>query len=312
MGKQKKWFGVLMAGMLLIGGMLSGCGFFDGKMKENIVYMNYNDQSKFAEIIKEEFVKIANENELVVDYLDAQGNADLQRQQLDQVTKDGAKAVILLAVDGDSMVSAAENAVAAGIPVIAVNRKVNSAKVLNVIPNDYEAGVLQARYMEQNLPPGARVLYLQGPETQDGAQLRWVGFKEVYLDKHPDVKLLDRKCANYDRGEAKRIMMEWLSEHARVDAVVCGNDQMALGVVDALKEAKRQTGCHVSGIDAVHEALEAVREGDMDQTVYQNALYQASGAYRLMDEIYHGMHPKHGISVPFVSITRENISEYDK
>jgi len=310
--KKGKWRWSVLTGIFILGGMLSGCGFSNVSGKENIVYMNHNDQTRFTKILKNDFVKIAEEHALKVDYLDARGDAELQSRQLEQVAKEGAKAVLLVAVDGEIIVPAVEQAVAAGIPVIAVNRKVNSAKVLSVLPNEYEAGVLQARYMEQHLPADARILYLQGTETQDNAQMRWNGFKEVYLDKHEDVKLLDRKFADFDREKARQIMAEWLLKYPRIDAVVCGNDQMALGAVDALKAAKRQMGCHVSGIDAVQEALEAVKTGDMDQTVYQNTEFQASGAYRLVEEIYHGVRPKHGITVPFISITRENISRFDK
>ena len=108
-----------------------------------------------------------------------------------------------------------------------------------------------------------------------------------------------------------KIMSTWLSIFPKIDAVVCGNDQMAFGAIIALKAANRLQGCLVSGVDAVDEALDAVATGELAQTIKQDGIAQANGVVTILDQINRGETPN-DISVPFTSITRENLAQFRK
>ena len=66
-------------------------------------------------------------------------------------------------------------------------------------------------------------------------------------------------------------MTLWMKLFPRIDAVVAGNDNMALGAVQALKAANRMDGVLVSGVDATDEAIKAIAAGDMSRTMKQDA-----------------------------------------
>ena len=102
--------------LLCLFGVLAGCG--NQAKKETIVYMTHNDKAVFGSFIKEEFDKIAKQNNYPVQYLDAGGNADKQIAQFEEAVKNGAKQIVLLAVDETKIVPAVEKAVAAGVNVV--------------------------------------------------------------------------------------------------------------------------------------------------------------------------------------------------
>ena len=305
----KKCLG-LICGVSLAAGVLTGCG--DGGGGDNVAYLCFDESDAFGgQLIKSEFQKGAQSKGLNVEYYDAKGDGNLQIDQMKEVIANHPKAIILLPVDGDSIVPSVEQANEAEIPVVVLNRGVNGGKVLLSDSNNLDAGILQAQYMASHLPQGAKVVYLHGASNQSAAQLRWQGFKKECLDKRPDIELLDMQDGNWSKTEGMKIMAVWLSLYPKIDGVICGNDQMALGAIAVLKASNRLAGCQVSGVDAVDDALKAVAAGEMVQTIKQDAAGQAQGAADIVASIISGGSPSN-VVVPFTSITKENIAQFRK
>ena len=290
--------------------MLAGCG--SNAKKEKIVYMTHNDKAVFGSLIKREFDRIAKKNGYSVEYLDAQGDADRQIQQFEEAVEGGAKYVVLLAVDEKKIVAAAEKAVAAGVCVIPVNRHVRTTKIVGVYSDEYGAGEMQAEYMARNLPTGASVFYLQGTGNQLSSQLRWEGFRDGCLDKRPDIRLVDSQDGGYSRERARRITEAWARDYTQIDAVVCANDEMALGALAALKEARRSRGCMIAGIDATADALDAIAAGEIRMTIKQDAKRQAQGAYQLLEDFRAGKARQSNLKISMLPVTKENLSQFRK
>ena len=87
---------------------------------------------------------------------------------------------------------------------------------------------------------------------------------------------------------------------------------MAVGAVQALKDAGRLNGCLVSGVDAVDDALKLIASGEMSQTVKQDADALAEGVFKLTDACLKGTIPTENITVDFTPITKENIAQFRK
>ena len=288
---------------------LTGCG---GGSGEGVAYLCFDRADAFGgTLIGEAFEKAAQSKGLNVTYYDAKGDANLQVDQMKEAVANGVKSIVLLAADGDILAPEVVNANEKGITVITVNRGVNGGEHFDVMSDDYEAGKLQGEYLSNTLPQGAQIAYLEGENTQGSARKRWEGFKASCLDKRSDIKLLDMQDGGWSKTEGMKITALWLTLFPKIDAVVCGNDQMALGAVAALKAANRLQGCQVSGVDAVDDALKAIANGEMVQTIKQDAVKQAEGAAELAATVESGGTPSN-ITVPFVSITKENLSQYAK
>ena len=168
---------------------------------------------------------------------------------------------------------------------------------------------MQGEYMAAHLPPNAKIVYLQGDETQSSAVGRWEGFKAACLDKRSDVQLLSFVDAGWSKAEALKTMMLWMNMFPEINGVVAGNDEMALGAIAALKGANRLSGCLVSAVDATPAGLAAVEAGEMAQTIKQDAKAQGEGALTLVEGFLKGNPPSGDLAIPFTSITADNLAQ---
>jgi ribose transport system substrate-binding protein len=76
------------------------------------------------------------------------------------------------------------------------------------------------------------------------------------------VKILDRQYANWNRDDAFKVMQDFLSKHPKIDAVWAADDDMALGVLEAIRQAKREDIKFVVGGAGMKEMVKRVMDGD--------------------------------------------------
>ena len=124
----------------------------------------------------------------------------------------------------------------------------------------------------------------------------------------------------WDTGRAKELMQILLKTGVPVDCVLCNNDSMALGVVEACKEAGIDlSAVPVLGVDATAEGCAAIEAGEMAFTVYQSGTGQGEAAIEYALRIANGQSVKdvEGITedglyvwVPFVKVDSTNVSSY--
>ena len=132
--------------------------------------------------------------------------------------------------------------------------------------------------------------------------------------------------ANWDTAQANEKMLATWAAHPEIELVFANNDQMATGVIAALNQSGYNTGeegapsIAVIGVDAVDEALEAIRAGKMTATVKQDgdAMGEANIRFamnKLINDAWiEGLESKYklnddGVSVfiPYAKITQENV-----
>src|SRR5258708_38597034 len=92
------------------------------------------------------------------------------------------------------------------------------------------------------------------------------------------IRVLEKQSAKWKRTEAADLMTNWLSAGLRPQAVVANDDEMAIGAIQALKQAKLLSRTIVAGIDATPDGLAAMKAGDLRATVFQNAPAQGRDA----------------------------------
>lgn len=287
----------------------AGCGADNSSDK--VYYLNWKETDGFTGQIKDKFLAEANSAGIEVEVKECNGDANTQLDQLNEAIKEKPGAIVLLATDGDGIVPTVEKANEAGIPVFITNRDVNGGKVYSVMSDERQAGQMQGEYMAKNLPPNAEIVYLEGEKGNAGSIARWEGFKEACLDKRPDIKLLAKTIGNWSKAEAMCDMTLWLQLFPKIDGVVAANDDMALGAMQALKANNRLSGCLVSGVDATDAALKAVQQGDMAQTVKQNADGLADGLFQLISASLKGQTVEN-MTVSFTPITKDNVAQFIK
>ena len=288
---------------------LAGCGS-QGSSSGKVFFSAHADATDYTGKLYNGVKAKAGAAGTEVEFLNANGDANLQIDQIYGAIDQKPAALIVLAVDGDAVIPAVEKANASGIPVIATNRDLNGGKFAKVMSDERQAGRLQGEYMAKHLPPDAKIVYLMGESSQSSAVQRWEGFKEACLDKRRDIQLLAKADGKWNESEGIKYMTLWMQVFPKIDAVIAGNDNMALGAMKALKAANRSQGVLISGVDAMDYAVAAVAAGDMSQTVKQDAEKTVDAINGLLQNALSGSVPTDDVKIPFTEITKDNVAQF--
>jgi inositol transport system substrate-binding protein len=124
--------------------------------------------------------------------------------------------------------------------------------------------------------------------------------------------VLADKTANYDRAQGMALMEDWLQAFPKIDGVICANDQMALGAIQALKAANRLTGTYIAGVDCTDEMLQDIKAGIADVSILQSAPLEAQGAYEMLKKLRAGETLPDQDIIPQVAVSKDNVDQYLK
>lgn len=201
--------------------------------------------------------------------LDAQDNPAKQLNDIEDLIQKKVDLIIINPTDSDAIVSAVESANDANIPVITVDRAANGGKVvLHIASDNVAGGRMAAEIIAKALGGKGNVVELVGIPGTSAARDRGKGFEEG-LKNYPGLKLVAKQVANFNRAEGLTVMENIIQANPNIDAVFAQNDEMALGAIEALKEAGMLDKVIVVGFDAIPDAVEAVKKGEMYATIAQ-------------------------------------------
>ena len=132
--------------------------------------------------------------------------------------------------------------------------------------------------------------------------------REAVLAEYPDCQIVLDDTANWNRDEAMELVENWLAGGTQIDAIICHNDIMAMGALQACQDSNLDIP--IIGIDATYDALCAVKDGTLAADVYQDVYGQAEEAFNVCVRILNGTDYEKTTYVPFQLITQENVDEY--
>ena len=185
-------------------------------------------------------------------------NVDEQKAMVEQVLKDRPDAVIFIPVDDVAMVDSVKKLNEAKIPVVLVSNPLPGSFVTYVGADDFEIGYREARYLFEHLGAKGKIVVIEGTPAAPTNRERVRGYQRAFAE-FPGIEVLGSGIGNYQQPDAKRVMEKLLSEHPQIDAVLSANDGMALGVLEALKDAKRTSV--VIGINGILPAVKQIETG---------------------------------------------------
>ena len=217
---------------------------------------------------------------------DAHNNdADKQNQFIDAAISKKVKAIILDPAGADESVGAVQKATDAGIPVFLVNAEISKQGVAKsqIVSNNAQGATVGAQEWVKQVGNAGNYVELLGNPTDNNAKVRSDGYAQV-ISQYPDLVLVQQETANWDRAEGKSKMETMLSAHPDIIGVVAGNDEMALGAIQALKDAGKLDQVKVLGFDGNQDAVDAVSSGEMVATVLQPIVQGTTEAVKQADE----------------------------
>jgi len=161
----------------------------------------------------------------------------------------------------------------AGVPVIIVDRNVDSDPSLFVtrVSSDFvHEGRLAASWLVQATSGECNIVELQGTVGSAAATDRQTGFNEV-IALFPGMQIIRSETGNFVRTEGKAVMESFLNSEdpANICAVWAHNDDMAIGAIEAIKEAGLQPGKDILivSVDSIPDIYDALDAGETNATV---------------------------------------------
>ena len=246
---------------------------------------------------------------------DGQNAVPKQTGDVEAAITQKVNAIVISPLDVNAMAPALEQAVKAGIPVVTIDRQVRGVPgiLAHVGADNVKGGEAQAEAIMKAFPNGAKIFHLQGQPGAGPAIDRNKGLHNV-LDKAKDkYQIVFEQTANFARAEGLSVTEAGLAGKGKPDVIVCANDDMALGAMEAVK-SRNLSGVAIYGFDALPEALKAVRSGAMAATIEQFPGEQSREAMRIaVAYARDGKKPEMQVKLLTpISITKENIDKAER
>jgi D-xylose transport system substrate-binding protein len=233
---------------------------------------------------------------------EAAHDVKLQNDQIDNMVAQGAKAIIVIAEDGDAAATAADKAADAGVHVIAYDRLIKSEKIAAYVSfNNVEVGRQQALGVMKALDIDnwdvaangpCRVVKLGGSPTDNNAILFRQGQDEIvdpYVDAGTIEIVADQWVDNWDAANALKMMENILTSIDNdVDGVVASNDGTALGALQAMKALGLAGEVPISGQDATADGCNSIVKGELTVSILKDIRDLSPLAIDLTDQLIKG------------------------
>ena len=328
----KKFLSVLTAS-LLTATLLTGCGSTpaastdaastdtaaSGSMK---IGLSLSNRDQWLSTMEQAAIEAAKKDGVELKSFDSNVDVVTQLSHVTTCANDGYSAMIINLVNTDNaqeMIDAAN-----GMPIVFVNRTPGNAdsllqadKIVYVGSDESEAGKLEGEYVSKLLKDAGKsdvnIAVVTGTLGMQATTLRTNAAKEALEASGLNVTYSFEDTAEWDRAKAMEKFVQFMGTGKPYDAVICNNDEMALGVVEAMKTTgEGKVTVPVAGVDATDSALQSIKDGDQTFSAFQNAVGQGEGAVAAAIKLAKGEPCEIYSWVPFEPVDQSNVDDYMK
>lgn len=272
--------------VLLLGLLIAGTSWLPARAQTPPVSANHDKIALVMKALSNPFFAkmeggakdYARDNHLVLEVFGTEMETDIEHQTgiINNLTARGYGAIVIAPADSRKLTPALKKAVDQGIVVINIDNPLdqdtqaqNGLAIPFVGADNAKGAALVGDYVRQQLRGKGRILVIEGISGARNSELRKMGFLQA-VTAAGGVELLESVSANWHTEDAFTRMSGLLEKYGPVDAVFCANDQMALGVLQAL-DLRNLTGkVLVVGYDDIEAARNELRNGRMHATVEQH------------------------------------------
>jgi ribose transport system substrate-binding protein len=251
-------------------------------------------------------------------------DADSQAQQIEQAISQKPDALVVLPQDGAALTPVARRAEKAGIPVVNIDRLFTTpdAATATVLGDNYQIGVLAANYIAEELNCQGNVVEIQGLAGISVTTDRSKGFRDTLKTKCPNggIDIVASQPGDFNPDRGLTVMENILQAQRDIDAVYTHDDDMAQGVVQAIRNAGRQDEMFLTGVGGSKAAMEQIKEGGLYRATFlynPNMAATAVNMARLIalgegfSELVPPEVPRQLI-VPAAVVTQDNVDDYEQ
>ena len=301
----------------------------DKKVGVCIYQFSDNFMTLFREEMQSYLVELGFSEENIT-IQDGANDQATQSTQIDAFIAEGVDVLIINPVNSSSAETITDKVVAAGIPLVYINREPSADEEARWEENDWDvtyvgcdarqSGTMQGEMsadlgleaIDKNGNGKVDYIMIEGDPENVDAQYRTELSIAALEEAGFEVNCLDDQVGNWDQATAQQLVANSLSQYGTdVEVVFCNNDAMALGALQSIQAAGRVVGedIYLVGVDALVEALECVTAGTMTGTVFNDHISQSHSAADAAANYLTGAGNEHYIGCDYVKATSENVEE---
>ncbi|MGU7769250.1 substrate-binding domain-containing protein [Burkholderia sp. MR1-5-21] len=199
---------------------------------------------------------------------------------VEQMIVSKVDAIVLAPADSKALVPVVKKAVDAGIIVVNIDNRLDpdvlKSKNLNVPfvgPDNRKGARKVGDFLAKKLKAGDQVGIVEGVSTTTNAQQRTAGFQDAM--KAGGMKVVSVQSGEWEIDKGNAVASAMLNEYPNLKALLCGNDNMAIGAVSAVRAAGKQGKVAVVGYDNINAIKPMLKDGRVLATADQYAAKQA-------------------------------------
>ncbi|MGQ7935995.1 substrate-binding domain-containing protein [Paraburkholderia sp. D1E] len=276
---------VLIAGTLAAAG-LTGATRVDamqgGKLKIALVLKSMADPFTVAMAnAAQNYQKhYASQFDLTIRGTATEGNTAAQIRMVDELIKARMAAIVIAPTDSKALTAVVARGIKAGIIIITIDNPLDEAlqdaahiSVPFVGPNNRKGAKQVGDYLAGRLKAGDQVGVVEGSSADRNAQQRTAGSKDAM--NAAGMRIVAIQAGDWDYAKGRDAASKMLVDYPQIRALVCGNDNMAMGAVDAVRDAGRTGGVYVTGYNDSDAIKPLLADGRVLATMNQFAERQA-------------------------------------
>ncbi len=221
------------------------------------------------------FVARAEQLGAEVDVQNANGEVSKQIEQIEYFIKNKMDVIVVVATDGEALLPVLKRAQEADIKIVAYDRLIENANVdLYLSFDNAEIGRLLTKSIIGNTREDGNIIVVFGPHTDHNVEIIEAEFDRLMADKK--INIINKSYAvNWKPEEAFYAVSNGINQEENIDAVFCGNDDLAGEAIRALAEKRLAGKVCVVGQDGDLSACQRVVEGTQEMTVYKDVIQLA-------------------------------------
>jgi ABC-type sugar transport system substrate-binding protein len=249
--------------------------------------------------IKDEAAKVGVKKLLTTN---AQSQLSKQISDIQDMLAQGAQFLIVAPLNSDGLEPALQAAAAKKVPVLTIDRKINSSACKDFLSflgsNFVEQGKRAADAMIKATGGNAKVAILLGSSGNNVTTDRTNGFVDQIKAQAPGIQIVAQQTGEFARDKGQAVMEQLISSNPGINAVYAENDEMALGAVTALKTAGKNPGKDVKivSIDGTRNAVQAIVDGTINAVIESNPRFGPL-AFKTAQDFYSGTAIQPGIII---------------
>jgi ribose transport system substrate-binding protein len=223
-------------------------------------------------------------------------------------------AIVIAPAGSIEIVPIVKKAMDAGIPVINVDNRIDEGAAkdagLKTVPyvgaSNLDGGYLAGQYLVKQLNGKGKVAVIEGIQGVDNAEQRKEGALKAFKE-NSSIEVVASQSANWETEQAVNITANILQANPDLKGIFAANDMMAFGAVKAIEAAGKTGKVLVTGYDALDQAIEYIKGGEMLSTVDQNPADMGYYSVKFALDAINGKDVPSEYLVDLVNITKENI-----